>query len=603
LKFRQASARYKIQIKITFKVKPHKIYRTTLQYNQAGDKLSQACVAIDAELKREITNFCRHIAGSSQVTAIALVDSCSTKTPVKSTLQVLAILHNYQPRLGSNVKTFEGKTVVFLAVDQWIFERDIDRGFLGEAIASKLVFPYQSLLGESYLEEKEVALKKRLILELLENLAITYPELAYYIKIKPEYFLYEVILSRMRVFPLLAYELSELLEGCKIKDEDQALKTYLKALKQLDSDQKIERSGDYITISKAFAVQSQNPKVRLMNLSKNAPRALFTSVFGIFPQLLNTISQNTEEFLKTQKISWRSQVDPNCFSLDSQKYLFVPMSGSLVPFSDRVDIKGFAEKIWHLKASDVQIEPIGGMLNDVFVITTKANGTEQKVLVKRFKDWSGFKWFPLTLWSMGAKSFAVSGKARLGKECAASESLRLKGFNVPKILHVSNGERLIFMQFIEGKDLSQSIKKISLAKNEEDYSGELMKIEQAGTILAKVHSSNITLGDTKPENTIINPNGEFYLIDFEQAAQGGDKTWDIAEFLYYSGHYLQPLYSNVKAEAITKSFIKGYLKAGGNPDDIKKAALRKYTRVFSVFTMPAIITSIANICKQTEGQD
>ena len=110
----------------------------------------------------------------------------------------------------------------------------------------------------------------------------------------------------------------------------------------------------------------------------------------------------------------------------------------------------------------VTFEPIGGVLNDIFLIKAKVNGAEKKVLVKRFKDWSGFKWFPLSLWSLGARAFAVSGKARLAKECATSEFLRLRGFNVPKILHVSNAERLIFMEFIEGEDLSYSIKRLGV---------------------------------------------------------------------------------------------------------------------------------------------
>jgi hypothetical protein len=71
-------------------------------------------------------------------------------------------------------------------------------------------------------------------------------------------------------------------------------------------------------------------------------------------------------------------------------------------------------------------------------------------------------------------------------------------------------------------------------------------------------------------------------------------------FLYYSGHYLQPLYGNDKAESIAKVFINGYLKAGGDVDVIKKAGSSKYTRVFSIFTMWTIISAISNVCRKTE---
>ena len=102
---------------------------------------------------------------------------------------------------------------------------------------------------------------------------------------------------------------------------------------------------------------------------------------------------------------------------------------------------------------------------------------------------------------------------------------------------------------------------------------------------------------------LVKPDGTIFMIDFEQASQDddGDKAWDVAVFLYYAGHFLQPLYGNAKAESIAKAFINGYLKAGGNIEDIKKAGLPKYTRVFSIFTMWNIISTIANVCKKTEA--
>ena len=115
-----------------------------------------------------------------------------------------------------------------------------------------------------------------------------------------------------------------------------------------------------------------------------------------------------------------------------------------------------------------------------------------------------------------------------------------------------------------------------------------------------MHSLNVALGDTKPENVIVDPNDNLYLLDFEQASHGGDKSWDVAEFLYYSGHYLPPLHSNDKAEAIANAFINGYLTAGGNVNVVKKAGTSKYTRVFSFFTTPSVLLTMATICRKTE---
>ena len=559
------------------------------------------------ELKQQIINLVRHTAGSAHVTAISLIDIYPTHIEnCTAVLEVVAVIKNFQPRLLSYVKTIYGRNVIIFAVDQWIFERDIDRGFLGEAIASKLVFPYSSLQGECYLYAQELFLKKRLILESIENLSINYPELIYHMQIKPHFFLYEVLLKRMRLFPLLAYEMSDMLKGNILKDEEKELKSYHTALKQLETNGLITHMDDYVTVSKEFVLQSQNPRVWLTNLIKNAPRALFSSIFGIFPTILNITLQNTQALLKTQKINLRSlqtDINPNCYAINPKKYIFVPTSEGLVSLADKVNIPEFAQKMFlNEKPENISVTAIGGVLNDIYLIKAQVNNEERKVIVKRFKDWSGFKWFPLTIWTFGARAFAVSGKSRLAKECATSEFLRTRGFNVPKILHVSTPERLVFMDFIDGEDLSHLIKRLDLSSEKTKSNHEIAIIEAVGELFAKVHSYNMTLGDTKPENIMINKNNKLYLLDFEQATQDGDKAWDVAEFLYYAGHYLQPLTNNGAAEAITGAFINGYLRGGGELKNIKEAKSPKYTRVFSVFTMPSNLMAIINtINKLTEN--
>jgi len=559
------------------------------------------------ELKQQIITLIHHTAGSAPVIAISLLDIYSTRIKnYPSILEVIAVVKNFRPKLLSYVKFLNGQNVIISIVDQWVFERDIDRGFLGEAIACKLTFPYQSLYGERYLYSQELLLKKRLILESIENLSFDYPELIYHMQIKPQFFLYDVLFKRMRIFPLLAYEMSDMLDGNTLKDEKKALKSYNDALKQLETDNKIiTHIDDYIVVSKEFVLQSQKPKVWLTNQIKSAPRTLFTSFFGIFPKILNITLQNTQAFIKTQKLNiqlLQPNINPNCYTINPQKYIFVPTSKGAVSLADKINLSQFTQKLFpNEKPENISVTAIGGVLNDIYLIKAQVNNnTERKIIVKRFKDWSGFKWFPLTLWSFGARAFTVSGKARLAKECATSEFLRLRGFNVPKILYVSHPQRLVFMEFIEGEDLSLSIKRLDAEPQRAKNSPELAHIKTVGTLFAKLHHYNMTLGDTKPENVIISKDNAIYLLDFEQATQDGDKTWDIAEFLYYAGHYLHPLPNNGIAEIITDTFIKGYLQGGGELNTIKKAKSPKYTRVFSIFTMPPIMLAITNTITKTK---
>jgi tRNA A-37 threonylcarbamoyl transferase component Bud32 len=382
------------------------------------------------------------------------------------------------------------------------------------------------------------------------------------------------------------------------------LEGYMEALRQLEKEKMVRVSDDYVTISERLISRSKNPKAWLTSISRNAPRTLFTPIFEVFPQLLNLFSQNTETFPKFQMFGqWKKSLDNTRVFVDPQKYVFVPTAGGMVSLANTLGIEAFARnKLLKGMGGKVKIDAVGGVLNDVYLVRADSHGEEKKAIVKRFKDWSGFKWFPLNLWSLGTRTFTVLGRPRLERECAISELLRHEGFNVPKVLHVSHSKRLVFMEYLEGENLTYAIKRIANSEGNEAGKKDLETLTKVGEILAKVHSLGVALGDTKPENVIVNAEGRIFLLDFEQASHGGDKSWDIAEFLYYSGHYLPPLRSRRKAESIVNAFTNGYLKAGGNISVVKKAGTTKYTRVFSLFTPPAVLVAMAATCRRAEAQ-
>ena len=229
-------------------------------------------------------------------------------------------------------------------------------------------------------------------------------------------------------------------------------------------------------------------------------------MFGISSSTyVNIVSQNTEAFQKPKKSIWTGTRHQLCRFIDPQKYVFFPTSkGGLISLSDKIDIKGFLLKdASQGRKRQHEVKHVGGMLNDVYLIDAHGTDGETKVLAKRFKDWSGFKWFPLTLWSFGARSFAVSGQARLAKEYAISEFLRNEGFNVPKILHVSNAERMVFMEFIEGENLSEAIKRAATSTEPSNPRGCARQSIAESAKFARVHSRDVALGDTKPDNELV----------------------------------------------------------------------------------------------------
>lgn len=568
----------------------------------AGENLTEKSSNSKNALSLQILDFCKHVAGSNGIVAICHSDYDSLqKSSLKSTIQVIEVLHNFQPRLMSYVKIIEGRNIFFFVVDQWVFERDIDRGFLGEALANELLFPYLPLFNSEYLKRQEINLKRRLILELLENIVLSYPEYSYTLRIKPEYFMYEVMLSRVRVFPPMAYRASPFLRGETKKEKNtMILQGYHDALDELAQTGVISYYKKDVMISETFVQSSKKPRVRLTNTIKNAPRTLFSSFFGVFPQFLNFLSQNTEAFSHFQMLPWRSEFGVGKNFIDPQKFISVPTAQGYVSLAENIDIQGYAQKVLRVDYEKIEINKFGGVINDVYLIKATSDNSEKRVLVKRFKDLSSFKWFPLSMWSVGARSFSLLGKSRLERECAINELLSREGFNVPKVLYVSANERLVFLEYLEGKNLTTIVKKIGKSSNTSLMTKELGLFRQVGAIYAKVHALNVVLGDAKPDNIIIGKNNSLYLLDFEQAGHNGDKSWDVAEFLYFCGHYL-PLNSEQKAEAIAQAFICGYLSAGGNVKTINLAGTPKYTRVFSIFTLPSILLVMLNVCKNVQS--
>ncbi|MEM3731621.1 MAG: lipopolysaccharide kinase InaA family protein [Candidatus Bathyarchaeia archaeon] len=562
--------------------------------------MAHRTVEAKEELKG-VLNLCRYVAGSYQIKAAFLFGDYAFGLFNSKVMQVMLIINNFQPKIISYLKTLGEKSVLAIAVDQWVFERDVDRGFLGEALAGGMLFPYIPLLNAEYLHAQEVKLKKRIITELFENLVLDFPELSHEILIKPEYFLYESLLRRARLFPPAIYSILNFMhESVRKQNIESVLAGYLEALKELEKETIVNSSGGYIRISRDFIEKARKRKIRFTIPIKTAQKALFGLLLGIFPKILSSLSQNLLAFPNIQRTL--SEDDRVFLTIeDPQKYLFVPTARGLVPLANRVSIETFAKEV--LSADEnVKVERMGGVLNDAYRVKAYVDGQEKSIVVKKFRDWSSFKWFPLALWAMGTRAFAVLGSSRLERECAINQLLSSKGFNAPKLLHVNHAERLLFMEYIEGENLEKVIKRIMGQKTTNISDKDLTVIKEVGKKIAEIHALNVSLGDTKPENILVGRDGEIYLLDFEQASRNGDQAWDIAEFLYYAGHYAPPLDGNKHAELITKYFIEGYLESGGKIENIRRAGSPKYTKVFSVFTLPNIILTISNICKKTHGK-
>lgn len=540
---------------------------------------------------------CQGIAGSSRIVAAFLYGpSVCGYAHAESDLDILLIVSGLGSRLKTYKKSLGGTDVFILAVDQGMFERDVRAGWLGEITAEKLLIPFDPLVNAEYLWQQEVTMKRRVIWEVLESIALEFPELSHELSIKPEYFMYESQMQLARLFPPVAFRFINMLQSdVKDRNVESMMKGYRKALEELSKEKWITFSNGLVRISPKFASAIKSRKIRIPIFLRDVQRAAFLHVFSALPKMMTPLGFEEEIYFKTHA-GIEKHEDVTLQLEDPKKYLLMSTPLGPVPLSDATTIEEFVRKTVPGNVTFRETKQIGGIFNSVYQLTLKRNSHEQRIVVKKFKDWTGFKWFPLTLWSLGTKTFAVLGKSRLEREYAINQYMKNNGLNVPRVLYISPKQSLIFEEYVDGKNLTETIRNIVSAKD--SMAGELELIRETGRKIAETHQIGVSLGDCKPENIIVTRDREICFVDLEQATRDGDQTWDIAEFLYYSGHYVPPLATADQIVLLAKVFLEGYIERGGDLQTVKKVASPRYTKVFSLFTQPHIMLAISNLCRK-----
>ena len=555
--------------------------------------------AMPKQSNEPMLTLCKNVAGNHGIVAACLYGHSVSECGDGSDADILLILKGF----GSRIKTYKKKvgqrSALVLAVDQGVFQKDTSSGWLGEMAADKLLIPYEPLINGDYLRRQEVALKKRVVWELLENLILEFPELSHELTIQQEYFMYESQMKRARLYPLVAYRFLNLMRN-DVRDRNVGLvmKGYRRALEELSAEKWVTLSSGTVKITPRLVNAVRRRKIRIPIFLRTVQRAALLHILSALPRMLQSLTAEADVYSKTHSDVMRTE-DPIEGLEDPKKHVFVSTPVGSVPLSDATGIEEFAKRIISgSNAVTVETKEIGGVLNSIYLLTLRADHEHQKIVVKKFRDWAGFKWFPLALWTLGTKSFAVLGKSRLEREYALNQYLLSKGLSVPKILHISPKQHLIFQEFVEGKTLAETIKRA--VSEQSGTSQELEMVKEAGRQIAKIHQLGVGLGDCKPENIIVTEDGRLCFIDLEQSSRDGDQPWDIAEFLYYSGHYVPPLATTDKIERVAKVFIEGYLEAGGNEAVVSKAASPRCTKVFSIFTQPHVMLAISGLCRKVK---
>ena len=503
---------------------------------------------------------------------------------------LLVIRDKYADGLRTYLRTTEKQQTRFLLVDRSLIESDIERGTLGDFLTEKLIYPYRALANQDYLDDLSLQAAKRTVKEEARDLVLNYGEMCRGIVAAPEFFGLSKLRRRARVFvPSLEDYLRLLDPAVRQQNLSTLRETFSKAVSGMGGDG-VEFDGENVafqdqSVDKWLKVRSSEQAV---NILRHSQRALYSylargrTVF-LSPELLARELSSPLRLSFDPDLVGRQPENPN-------NSLYLRTEEGLVSFNERSSLEEMLSKL--RPGRPMTVSPLAGVLNEVYLVTLG----RERFVAKRFTDWHGFKWFTLNLVSLGSKLFSVSGKARMTNEYGINRYLAKKGLKVPQVINVNVKQRILVETYISGVPMNEFV---SQAIGGGALGTSQYRLAEAfGEALARIHEAGVAVGDAKPENFVAKGD-EIYAVDLEQAGKHGDQAWDIAELLFYTGHYSSTATPTRGLTEVVEAFILGYLKAG-NARELKRATGARYVRVFSLWTPAPIIVEISRLLREAK---
>lgn len=519
----------------------------------------------------EDRELCSLLAYGSQVAGYATEES---------DYDLIMVLRPFRQRVRYYYLDREAECSV-LVVDPVSFENDCRKSSLGEFVSGRLLNAYYPIQGLQYASEQEITFKRRVILEGLADACADYAEFVSEVIFPLSYFLFEKLRKRAAIYPPVVYSYSKTYGNeLLLENLDQSLQGFRAAASMLDREGKMQfnKHDDSVTISlkdihsglfsRIGAAASYTSKSLRQYAVHGYAGRVRPNVVG--KEVLSKLSRSKRagklpEYILNPKISW---------TIPSGK-LFATSHDWL---TDLKAVTGMAER-----DCTVTRRSLGELYTSAAIYSLKSDEKILKFAVKKYHDITSMKWGVLNLWSLKSANFTISPIERIHREYRAINAFKNIGLQVPDAVAIFLDQKILVTRFIEGKDLSK-IEAEYLNNETNDTSA----FELFGRGLAKMHRHGYCMGDTKPSNALLSGD-EIYFVDLEQAQPNGNKTWDIAEFIYFSARFTM---KEERAIKIIGSFVKGYRDETGETSAVKASLSFRYRAPFQAFIAPNVMRAI-----------
>ena len=527
------------------------------------------------------------IAPAERVAVCAYGPAVFAKPGVSRGEDVLVLCEGYAHGLRAHLRIYDGHEIRFLIVDRTLAESDVTDGTLGDYLTEQFLYPHRAIVNADYLDSLATKARTRVAKEEARDLVFEFGEMCRGLAARPEFFGLSRMRKLARVFVPSMTSYLRLLEEPVRGPNLMSLRQSFRAVIISSRGDVLEFDGDYVSLNDVAVDRWLKARVseQVVNVFRQSQRA-FSSYLTKGRALYLSPELLARELLTPLKLSLDPELD-RMDPEDPKKYLFLRTAGGLVPVTEKATLD---ELIASLNlVGPITITPLAGVLNEVSLVTA---GQEQLV-VKKFTDWHGFKWFTLNLVSVGSKLFAVSGKARMTNEYGMNRYLAKRGVKVPSIVYVGVKQRVLVEKYLGDVSLGDVCREAVNQRNLTPSQTNLF--ETLGFALAGIHKLGVSIGDTKPENFVAKGD-EVFVVDLEQAGKRADYSWDVAELLYFTGHYSASPIGTPALKETVEAFTRGYLRKG-DAKNLRQAAAVRHAKSFSIWTPPPVMLEISRILR------
>ncbi len=543
---------------------------------------SAAVIRMDNEERLKVLETIKSVSSEAKPRAVCVYGShVAGYAKADSDYDVLIVLPNFQPKVRYKYISNQAE-VSALLVDSEALEKDAAKASLGEFVVGRLLNVYEPLEGEAFLEQVEFLFKRRVFIETLQEVAGSVGEFASELLLPISYFLFEKIRKRAAIYPPALYSYSKTYSKQLISHNlPPALNAFEGIARQFAQEGIVTYDNGYVGIPQKSASHIQVSKVSAA-LTQTARGVRQYAVHGYAGRVgLGVVRKEV-----ASKLSRSKEIESVPDEIRLPKSLWKVEEGRLIAESDDW-LRPTAEALGFDKNVKVTEHGPDELYYTSTTYTLEQADKKVSVAVKRFRDIWAVKWAFLKLWALPGKTFDLTPLSRLRREYHASRELRKIGLNTPEIVCVMLADRILITKFIDGVDLGRVVSSIHSGR-----SHNTTPLTAYGEAISIAHSHGYTIGDTKPSNAVIQ-NDRLFLVDLEQAGEGGDRSWDIAEFIYYSNK----LTLNASAaKVITDSFLEGYMRIGDRKA-VQNALNLKYLAPFEPLILPTVAKAVRDTIK------